>query len=75
MNDSNRTETLRVLLDLSEQLDTLNKHLKFQQDEMDNAKDNTTRGIYAGYVSYSKMSIDNLKTKMDALLFNLGIDL
>lgn len=72
MNDSERTQTLRELLDLSEQLDTLNRHLKYQQDTMDSAKDNTTRHIYAGYVSYSQMSIDSIKLKMDALMKELN---
>ena len=74
MNDSKRTQTLRELLELSEELDTLNKHLKFQQDEMDSAKDNSTRFMYAGYVSISQQLISRVETKMDALMKELRSD-
>lgn len=74
MNASERTKTLRQLLELSEQLDTLNKHFKHQQESMDNAMDNSVRLTYSGYVSQSKLKIEDTKTKMNGLLSNLSID-
>ena len=72
MNDSKRTKTLRELLELSEELDTLSKHLKYQQDEMDSAKDKRTRLLYTGYVLESSLKTSNVKTKMEALLKGLN---